>query len=131
MQLQQRGDGAVSDGGEAAANPDEAAQGEHTHTPTGLCDLQTATVMSNNCDFTQLFVKESLAASRHVTERSVARWRNFAAHTTEPAGVLLKSDARPANTFPQLAVCVNINIVILQISVPLNSTTPCKYLILH
>lgn len=76
-------------------------------------------------------VKESLAASRHVTERSVARWRNVAAHTTEPAGVLLKSNARPANTFPQLAVCVNINIVILQISVPLNSTTPCKYLILH
>lgn len=31
MQLQQRGDGAVSDGGEAAAHPDEAAQGEHKH----------------------------------------------------------------------------------------------------
>ena len=30
MQLQQWRDGAVSDGGEAAANPDEAAQGEHT-----------------------------------------------------------------------------------------------------
>lgn len=32
MQLQQWGDGAVSDRGEAAANPDEAAQGEHAHT---------------------------------------------------------------------------------------------------
>lgn len=38
MQLQQWRDGAVSDGGEAAANPDEAAQGEHALTDVQWLD---------------------------------------------------------------------------------------------